>query len=153
MKGNLKAIKSLANDKNTKLDAKDINGNSVYQLCAEYNNVNCFHYFLKNHFENSPKFLLSVNNKEETVLHTACRFGNIEIVKLVYEKVNESSLNLEKFLYMRNDSRQTCFHIACITGFLNIIEYFLKDLKKILFVEYVDISSNTPLHLATFNGN
>ncbi len=151
--GNLKCLRELSTDLNTKIDVRDTNGNSVYHLFAEFSHLECLQYFLKNHFAKNQKLLLSVNNQEETVVHVACRSGNLELIKIAHDTIDGISISLEPFLFSKNIHGQTGFHIACINGYYNIIEYFLKYLKATVCLDQVDNSSNTPLHLATCGGH
>jgi ankyrin repeat protein len=99
--------------------------------------------------------LFAQNIREETVLHVACRHGNLEILKLVAMKmsISSNSLNADQFFYHKNYQGQTCFHLACSFGFVNIVLYFLEDLKMLAFVDILNNGSNTPLHLAASNGH
>ncbi len=151
--GNLKCLIELVSDPKTKIEARDTNGNSIYHLFAEYGNLECLQYFLKNHFNKNQKLLMTINNQEETVLQVACRSGNLELIKIVYDLIDGINMALEPFLFNKNMNGQTCFHIACTNGYYNIIEYFLKYRKKTVFLEQADFNSNTSLHLATYGGH
>ena len=95
------------------------------------------------------------NNQLDHVIHTACTYGHLEIVRLVFTKINEDfHVSTEAFLSQTNSFGLTCFHIACIKGFFNIVEYFLKDLKMRFFLSQVDThDKNTCLHLAAANNH
>ena len=71
------------------------------------------------------------------------------MVKLIVNKLYETNASVEEIVFSKNKDGQTCFHIAAEKGFFNIVEYFLKEKKLISFMENVDNSSNTSLHLAT----
>ena len=93
------------------------------------------------------------NNKNETVIHTASCYENLEIIKLVLSKVYDGFMAIETFLKTRNKEGRNFFHITCIKGFFNIAEYFLKDLKMKYLIETPDKDLNTPLHLASSNNH
>ena len=145
------SLEELAQDENLLIETRGHNGNSVYHLCAEFNNASSFVYLIEKFYAKNPNLLASLNNSQETVLHAACQSGSLDIVKIVYKKLNDS--NLLKLLYNKNINGHTCFHVACIRGFIGIVEYFLNDLKQIVFIEQLDNDMNTPLHLAVLNGN
>lgn len=93
------------------------------------------------------------NNKDETPMHTAASFGNIDVIKMVISKLNDGLSSIETYLISKNKEGKTCFHIACEKGFFNIVEYFLRDLKIYYFMDQTDSHYNTPLILAAVNGN
>ncbi len=86
-------------------------------------------------------------------MHLACENGNLEIVKIVLNKLYDSNQQIDQFLFAKNRDGQTCFHIACVKGYLNIIDYFLKERKIKQYLEHHDNNLNTCLHLATENGH
>lgn len=47
---------------------------------------------------------------------------------------------------------QTCFHVAVHKGYHNIVEYFLRDVKFVSFLEAIDNDANSALHLAAEQG-
>lgn len=93
------------------------------------------------------------NNKDETPMHTAANFGNIDIIKMVMSKLNDGLSSIETYLISKNKEGKTCFHIACEKNFFNIVEYFLRDLKIYYFMDLSDSHYNTPLILAAVNGH
>ena len=152
--GNQRCVEVLANDPNTKIDTKDANGNNVFHMCAEFNNVDSLKYLCKQYPTQSVILMSGKNNDEEGIFHIACRSGNLEIIKIVISLLsNQSCLLLDQSLLSKNTEGQTCFHVACIKGFFNIVEYFLKHLKMKIYLEQLDNYSNTALHLATLNGH
>ena len=54
--------------------------------------------------------------------------GNLEMVKLIVNKLYETNASVEEIMFSKNKEGQTCFHIAAESGYFNIIEYFLKGL-------------------------
>lgn len=79
------------------------------------------------------------NSYEDTMLHSACRKGNLEMVKLIVNKLYETNAPVEEIMFSKNKEGQTCFHIAAEKGYFNIIEYFLKGkyrIKIFLFLLY-----------------
>jgi ankyrin repeat protein len=102
------------------------------------------------------KPLILLNNDKDNVLHIACRYGNVEIIKQVINKLNNSQSTIitsnDQYLLSKNKDGYTCFHIACKYGFYNIVEYFLRDAKQTFFLEHRDNEGNSPLHTAALNG-
>ncbi|RNA08851.1 Transient receptor potential cation channel subfamily A member 1 [Brachionus plicatilis] len=150
--GSQLVVEELINDKYVELDSKDKDGQSIYHLCSEYNNTDILRYLLQTDFI-PQEILFAKDNFENTILHTSCRTGNLEAIKLIVNKLYDSNNSLETMLYAKNYLGHTCFHIACIKGYYNIVEYFLKEKKLIQFLEHVDNNFNTSLHLATENGH
>lgn len=150
--GSQRVVQELINDKYVELDLKDKDGQSIFHLCCEYNNIETLRYFIQSDFI-SQEILFSKDNFENTILHTSCGTGNLESIKLIVNKYYDSNNFLEAMLYAKNYLGHTCFHIACIKGYYNIVEYFLKDRKLIQYLEHVDNNFNNSLHLATENGH
>ena len=96
---------------------------------------------------------MSKNLQDETIIHVACRYGNLEIIKILLGQIFESDLPNDTILFAQNKDGETCFAIACAKGYLNVVEYFLKDKKLKAYLDYVDNNSNTCLHVATLNGH
>ena len=141
-------------NENVDVDMRDIEGNNMLQICAQFNNVESLNYLINKYLNSKNMGILeSKNLHDETILHVACRHGNLEIIKIVLNTVYESDLCLEAILYSQNKDGQTCFHISCLKGYLNIVEYFLKDRKLKSFLDYFDDSMNSSLHFATLSGN
>lgn len=86
-------------------------------------------------------------------MHTAATNGNLDIIKMIIEKLSDGVSSIETYLISKNKEGQTCFHIACLKGHFNIVEYFLRDLRIYYFMDQVDSDYNTPLILASLNGN
>ena len=135
------------------LEATDADGNTIYHICGELNNFDSLRYMLtrKNDKYFQPLYIKNKNN--DTVLHTACTYGNLEVVRLVLSKIYDGFSSTEAYLLFKNNDGYICFHLACIKGFFNIVEYFLQDLKMKLFLNILDNESNTCLHMASVNGH
>jgi ankyrin repeat protein len=150
--GHVKCVEALLISEYTELDAKDLDGNSIYHLCAELNNVDVLRYLLSRKDQKYVEPLFIRNNHEESVMHVACKFGHIEIIKLVLSKIYDN-FSAENYLTSKNKEGKTCFHIACVKGYFNIVEHFLKDLKLGALLESTDNNMNTALHLTAQNGH
>ncbi len=132
------------------MDTKDAEGNSIYHICARYNNTESLKLLVNKYFTRTTPILLAKNSLDETVIHVACQYGNLEVIKIVLNKIYESTtVSASGLLYSQNKDGRTCFHIACANGYTNIAQYFLKDKKLIQFLDYTDNSMNSCLHLAT----
>jgi ankyrin repeat protein len=147
---NQKCVEELLANENVELDARDMNGNSIFHICIDSDNPESLKYLTANY---QTDVIFNKNNADETVVHSSCRNGNLEMVKMVLNKIYESNEMIEPFLYSKNKSGQTCFHIACSKGYDNVVEHFLKERKLNAFVEHTDNNANTALHLATMNGS
>jgi ankyrin repeat protein len=151
--GHLKCVEILAMLEDTDLNAKDMNGNSIYHKCAEYNHYESLRFLLTRKGKNFLELIYLKNENDETVLHIAAEHENLEIIKLVLSKLYDGFMSTETFLTSKNKQGKTFFQIACSKGYHNIVEYFLKDLKMHFFLEHQDNEMNTPLHLASENGH
>lgn len=147
-----KCMDELIKQPEVNISARDKDGNSVFHLCTEFDNIDTFKHLMQMGYA-TPELLYSKNNHDETLLHLACKIGNLEIIKLVLNQLNESNQPMDSYLFAKNRDGQTCFHVACVKGYLNIIEYFLKERKLKLFLEDHDNNLNSCLHLATENGH
>ena len=154
--GHLKSVEALVSSTNdVNLTQTDLNGNTVYHVCAETNNFEAMRFLLTRKDVKYQQALYINNHNHDHVIHTACAHGNLEIIRLVLSKLNDDFLiSTETYLSQFNTQGYTCFHIACINGYFNIIEYFLKDLKMRFFLRQVDVGGrNTCLHLAAANNH
>jgi ankyrin repeat protein len=150
--GHIKCVEALLISEYTEIDAKDHDGNSIYHLCAELNSVDVLRYLLSRKDQKYMEPLFIRNNHDESVMHVACKFGHIEIIKLVLSKIYDN-FSAENYLASKNKEGKTCFHIACVKGYFNIVEHFLKDLKLGALLESTDNNMNTALHLTAQNGH
>ena len=152
---NLKCVEILVNIEHVELNFRDMSGSSIYHICALYNNIEALRYLLTRKNKKFAEPLYIKDNNDETPVHIACKLGFLEVVKLILTKFLEGFASKENYLLEKNIQGQTCFHLACnqVTPFFNIVEYFLKDLKMIQFLDSTDNQDNTPLHLATSNGH
>lgn len=89
-----------------------------------------------------------------TPLQVACLYGNLDIVKFICEKVDESDnlLNDSYHYYFFNSI--TPLHLACEGGHVEIVRYILskKELAK-KQISVVDNEFRTPLLVAVQNGS
>jgi ankyrin repeat protein len=92
-------------------------------VCAEMNHFESLRYLLT---RKEKKYLepVYVRNKDDnTVLHTACVHGHLEIVKLVMVRIYSGfGTSTESFLQAKNNDGSSCFHLACAKGHFNIVE-------------------------------
>ncbi len=122
---------ALVSDENADLNAVDKSGNSIFHVATMFDNAES----LKLLLEQCPaERMLSRNVSEETVLHAACRNGNISMVKQIMTKLMDTNANLDSFLLQKDRDGSTCFHILCENGNANIVEYLLKDKKLTVFL-------------------
>jgi ankyrin repeat protein len=105
--GNLKCVEALMASENCDLDTKDSKGNSLYHICAEVNNFEALRVFLAKKDMRFVEPLFIRNNQEDSVVHTASKFGNIEIIKLVLSKIFDGFSSLETYLTSKNKDGYT----------------------------------------------
>lgn len=140
----------LVTDEHVDLNAVDKSENSLFHIATMFDNAESLKVML-DHYPADKIF--SRNVSEETILHAACRNGNISMVKQIMTKLMETNTNLDQFLLQKDKDGNTCFHILCENGNANIVEYLLKDQKLSVFLDVLDANSNSPLHLAVQNGH
>ena len=137
-------------DENADLNTVDKNENSIYHIATMFDNGEALMHLLDTYTNDK---IYSKNMLDDTILHCACRNGNVAMVKQILSKLYETNASLDSFLLTKNKEGETCFHICCSNGYSNIVEYFLKERKLNQFLEVLDNNSNTALHLATLNGH
>lgn len=71
--------------KRDELHAKDKDGNTVYHVAAEAENVDSLRYLLLLE-QSKDEVIFSRNNFDESILHVGCRNGNLEVVKLIVNR-------------------------------------------------------------------
>lgn len=67
------------------LHVRDKDGNTVYHVAAEAENVDSLRYLFQLE-ESRDDVIFSRNNFDDSVLHVACRNGNLEMVKLIVNR-------------------------------------------------------------------
>lgn len=85
------------------------------------------------------------------MFHVACRNGHLDSVKIMLKKLYNT--NYSTLLNAKNSSGQNCFHVAVFKGYHNIVEYFLRDVKFVSFLEAIDNDANSALHFAAEQGH
>ncbi len=128
---NQQCFNLLLADENCDFNSIDKSENSVYHIATMFDNAESLKHILDNF---TSEKIFSKNLMEDTILHCACRNGNISMVKQIMAKLLESNVSLDSFLLSKNKDGDTAFHICCTNGFSNIVEYFLKDKKLTLFL-------------------
>lgn len=151
---NQRCVEELMENNLVETNAIDSGGNSIYHICTEYDNADSLKYLFQKTNPNNDISVYGIKNSfDDTILHSACRNGNLEMLKLIMNKMYESNAPIDEILFSKNKDGQTCFHVASEKGYFNIIEYLLKEKKLNQFLEQMDNNSNTSLHLATLNGH
>jgi ankyrin repeat protein len=59
--GNHKCVEELIASKEIELETKDIEGNSIYHICARFNNTESLKYLLEKYFTKTTDILYSKN--------------------------------------------------------------------------------------------
>lgn len=88
-----------------------------------------------------------------TPFHIACKYGNVEIVKFLYENV----ANFDNKLFESKNgylSDSTPLHLACENGYVDVVDYILskKEIAKKL-IKTSNYNSHRPIDCAIENGN
>jgi hypothetical protein len=78
-----------------------------------------------------------VNKRGDTPFHNACRWGDIEIIKLF---MNDPRINVNK----ENQNGKTAFENACVSGDVEVIKLLIQD--KRVDVNKADHLGRTPIH-------
>ena len=124
---NQKCVEELIDNVYTELDATDCNGNTIYHICTENENFESLNYLIEKFNPNNELQVYKIkNNTEDTILHSSCRKGNLEITNLIMNKLHETNSVYDELLFSKNKDGQTCFHVAANKGYFNVVEYFLK---------------------------
>lgn len=124
---NQKCVEELFDSELLETDATDNNGNSIYHICAQYDNAESLKYlYCKTDDYNDLSIYDVKNSNDDTILHLTSRNGNLEMTNFIVNKIYETKENADEILYAKNKYGQTCFHAAAGKGFFNLIEYFLK---------------------------
>ncbi len=75
-------------------------------------------------------------------LHSACRYGHLDVVKYFVDKCDIQS---------RDTQGSTPLHLAALYGHLELVKYFIDDLEYDPYC--FDFKNRTPLHDACENGH
>ena len=95
-------------------------------------------------------FTCPENSRNESKFHSACKDkrGNLETVKLLFERSKEIGLDLIK----PNNHGWTAFHYACQIGNMEIVN-FMVDHAEELVLNGLTTNDENGLHFACDNGN
>ena len=97
-------------------------------------------------------FTCPENSRNESIFHSACackdKKGNLETVKLLFERSKEIGLDLNK----PNNCGRTAFHYACQIGNMEIVN-FMVDHAEELVLNGLTTNDENGLHFACDNGN
>jgi len=132
---NQKCVEELIDNIYIELDATDCNGNTIYHVCTENENFESLNYLIEKFNPNNEFKVYNIKNStEETILHSSCRKGNLEITNLIMNKLHETNTVFDELLFSKNKDGQTCFHVAANKGYFNVVEYFIKVFFSFLFI-------------------
>ncbi len=121
------------------LTARDANENTIYHICAEFNNIESLKFLFQKHYLNDLVFCK--NSSEDTILHCAIRNGNLEMVKLILNKLIEYNTSTEAILYSKNKLGQTCFHVGAQRVLIFLKLFVILRIFKCLKFLFRDIST------------
>ena len=123
------------------LENTDCDDRNVFHLCACQNQLECFN-FLMDHFPRDKDMVLFSRDKEEnTVLHVAAKFGHLDFVQDVLDKVRAAGGGsmLKHLVLIKNSDEQTLLHLACLSqasdeASKQFIKYILDKFDSHLFL-------------------
>lgn len=152
--GNMNIIRELVQS-NYDLDSKDIEGCTPSCYAAMSGNIDVIRYLwtkgasiLINDFSNTPK-----------PFDVACLYGNLSIVKFIYETVCstgdlEETKKNRMFLFRNSYFANTPFHLACVGGNGEILRYLLSlEEATVENVNQFNHKMKTPLMVSCQNGS
>lgn len=99
------------------VDIEDPNGNRPPHLCAQRGRV----LLLRDIVERKGACLRDKNHNGNTVLHTACWFGHLNVVEWLLAEENERIVDI----HATNHSESTPLHLACYRGFPRIAQLLI----------------------------
>jgi len=135
---NIEIIKTFFKKYST-LNIKTDCGDSLLYLSCKYNSVKIFSFLIQQKVD-----VNCVNFSDELPIHMACRSGNLEMVKTLYESGKFDSHNKQTNIGM------TAFMIACECGFADIAEY-LYDKGGVNINHKENVFKYTAVQLAVIN--
>lgn len=99
--------------------------------------------------EDARRFLRSLSGEKYksgfSVIHYACRDGNIKILELL--------INCGSNLRLKNVENETALHIAARMGRYKMIEMLLDSNKGMAMITESNTNGHTPLHIASLYGH
>jgi ankyrin repeat protein len=144
---------------NANIDDRDIEENSIFHLCAFYNNIGIFKYLLElpnfvSNEENLLSILKQTDKYDNTFVHIACKNNNLDILKFFFSSKLLDHLKAE-LVFAKNNYEQTGFHISCFEGHYEVVKFFLtiEIFNQSALIQDVDETFNTCLHLAAMKGH
>ncbi|CAF1363767.1 unnamed protein product [Rotaria sp. Silwood1] len=91
------------------------------------------------------------NRRGRTALHEASETGCLEMIKYLWENINNPSEDPYASLLIPDDSLSTCLHIAAAAGKFEVVQFLLSRVPCGL--NRVDTNKRTALHLACQHGH
>ena len=122
-----------------KIDINSIckDGKTLFLLSIENLNKNVPLELAK--LENCDIFAKCERENDNTALHQAARFNNVELMKYLIKR----GLNLKEV----NKTGQTPLHVASFYGSMDVVEYLIED-EKVDVNEINQMDKNLPIHYA-----
>ncbi len=152
-KGNTQIIKMLIKKHNMNINEKFDNDWYPIHVATYYNNINTVEFLINNNAN------IDVLTPEKlNILHIACKFNFIEIVKLLAKtkiKVNKNTTNnisaLSTIINKNTTNNISALYNACFCGYFEIIKILVEndaDINAIEKSKHISI-----FHIACINGN
>ena len=139
--GNLEMVKILMPDPNNGTLVSDRYGYNPLHIAVTEGHIGIVDYVSRN-----IGGLKSRNNQGNTPLHIALKIGNIDMMKLLFKKVDEKCIEL------KDRDGKTVIHTATGNGYTRILRMFCQKANKTI-LKARDSEGNTPLHLAAIIGH
>ncbi|KAK8838947.1 hypothetical protein M9Y10_032407 [Tritrichomonas musculus] len=158
--GNLSIIREMHNA-GFDINKRDYNGNSPCHFSAMTGSLDAMKYL----WSKGADIQLCFNRDFHTPLQTACLYGQLEIVKFIFENVcsiddfeeQQKELEIEyRYRYFIQPAKnETPLHLACQSGSDAVVDYILKTIKELSkkWLKALDSNSRNPLHVACQNGS
>ena len=126
-----KTVFNLFNHDKIKMNFKDIDGNTLLHEAATTNNINVVDLLVKT----NEIDLEARNTCEETMLHIAIRFGDLDFIKHIV------SYGVD--VNVQDDDNYAPLHIACTRNKYSIVEFLLS--LETIKINIKDRNGRTPL--------
>ncbi|CAF0917111.1 unnamed protein product [Didymodactylos carnosus] len=158
--GHIEICKLIIKEYKSLLEDVDYDGNSPLHIACKYGHKDLSEMFLTAIIEDNKSklqgYLLKKNSKSSTsamggtALHEATMNGHIDILKLMFKKMD--GIEIKEFLdyQCKNNDGQTLLHMACAKGHIEIVKYLIEE-WDVNVNSFAD-KRVTPIYLACENG-
>jgi len=145
--GRIEIFKKLVRINSNRIDLleNDTDGNSLFHICVQKNNIKGYKYLIELQDESDPKSLkeclTQINYFKQTILHVACLHGHFEFVKEILE-TNYNFPGIDRYrsdlVFAINNEGDSCLTIA-LNGFISSQQQNFQDIAYYLWSKYYDL--------------